>query len=246
MYDQSREAGKYYKMAVTKTRLYELLGFANELYFEENKNISRRPYPTSYSLKEFNMDAMKLFNTTLNRALSALSRDKNIIYNNKIMIISNEDGNHRIATEAEENKIVEIEGKILHSFDAKNEFDIILKNKTIEYYKKLQEATLKELNIYGHYRVVEIRVIKSIVKDNLEKILDSTLNYEDPQPVLWKYFARNKLNGTIVETMLKRNQKLSDKLENGELNDFVTQRLLLEFDKDSYYKGFENLKEKTK
>jgi hypothetical protein len=107
------------------------------------------------------------FYSIVDRALIYLKKNKNIIYTTKLVVIE-KSGEHRFSTEEEENRIVEMEHKLLRKYGCKNEWEVYHKKGVGEkYLRELQDFTMNEMSIYGHYETFEIRVIRSALETDL-------------------------------------------------------------------------------
>lgn len=162
---------KYYKINITRNKLNEALGFANSLYFLEKKyKTGLFSEDTDYFYTKFQNMTVTAFYSIVDRALIYLKKNKNIIYTTKLVVIE-KSGEHRFSTEEEENRIVEMEHKLLRKYGCKNEWEVYHKKGVGEkYLRELQDFTMNEMGIYGHYETFEIRVIRSALETDLQEM----------------------------------------------------------------------------
>ena len=122
----------FYEFRTTRWNLYKLLGFANNLFFQnfafpgdykDNDFMYYDPRALTYIQKKFYQDAFSMFGHTLKNALESLHKCKKINYYWETRIVRN--GNFKIASKDEEALITRIEGQVLNSLGYENEYEAI-------------------------------------------------------------------------------------------------------------------------
>ena len=152
-----------YKVYITKTKLWLLLGIITESYIKYNKNrkelkkLSNKM--TDFEIKEFFKRCNNNFPKIIAGSLNSLQRRSLIKYSEPFMIIEKHDDKfeHREATDYEVSYIIKTKRKIIKQFGFETEIQIYWNGQEDEYYDKLNEIFNKEKGwegIYTCYKIV--------------------------------------------------------------------------------------------
>lgn len=152
-----------YKKTFTKRNWLELLGMINSKYGKEpKKKLKQLDYCINdQEITLFYIRSNKKLERVLHDALSNLQREKLIIVEYETVIVSMDEGGkeHRfIANDYQKKKILQTERYILKNvMQYKNMFFVYIKNKSNEYYNKVNE---KLYELYGwKYYYKQIKII---------------------------------------------------------------------------------------
>ena len=204
----------FYEFRTTRWNLYKLLGFANNLFFQnfafpgdykDNDFMYYDPRALTYIQKKFYQDAFSMFGHTLKNALESLHKCKKINYYWETRIVRN--GNFKIASKDEEALITRIEGQVLNSLGYENEYEAIVKGDQKKYYDIVKKILKEQYDIDNYYEELDVWVIKDNVKSGIlrlsQKYIDKdfydNLNSEQSDNV-------DKLNKLIQEYFYNLNK----------------------------------------
>lgn len=175
-------------------------------------------------------------NSLSNKLKSALKRlsKRRILLNSDVYMICNfNENSHRVASDDEVSKCLEIERKIYKELKCEEYKDIIVKKLEKVYIKKFDEA-LSQAKIESFYRAIKIIFVRNEVPELLEKYLYkytlSRKNYED---------YKNRMNeGIKIQTAKNAKKrydnaknKLKDKSENLDEQEFSKVKNKISFGK---------------
>lgn len=204
----------FYEFRTTRWNLYKLLGFANNLFFQnfafpgdykDNDFMYYDPRALTYIQKKFYQDAFSMFGHTLKNALESLHKCKKINYYWETRIVHN--GNFKIASKDEEALITRIEGQVLNSLGYENEYEAIVRGDQKKYYDIVKKILKEQYDIDNYYEELDVWVIKDNVKSGIlrlsQKYIDKdfydNLNSEQSDNV-------DKLNKLIQEYFYNLNK----------------------------------------
>lgn len=155
---------KDYKVYISSTRLWLLLGVITENYTNYNKNrnelkkISDRM--TDFEINDFFKRCNNNFPKIIDSSLNSLQRRCLIKYSKPYMIVEkDENGNliHREATDSEVSYILKVKRKVMKEFDVDIEIQIYWNGQEEEYYDSLNKIFKEEQgweSIYTCYKIV--------------------------------------------------------------------------------------------
>ena len=147
-----------YRVYITKTKLWLLLGIITEHYIKYNKNrkelkkLSNKM--TDFEIKEFFKRCNNNFPKIITSSLNSLQRRNLIRYSELYMIIekdSNEKFKHREAIDSEVAYIIKTKRKVMKRFGAEIEIQIYWNGQEDEYYDELNKIFNKEKGWDGIY-----------------------------------------------------------------------------------------------
>ena len=152
-----------YRVYITKTKLWLLLGIITENYIKYNKNrkelkkLSNKM--TDFEIKEFFKRCNNNFPKIITGSLNSLQRRSLIKYSEPYMIIENYNGKieHREATDSEVSYILRTKRNVMKQFGAEIEIQIYWNGQEDEYYDVLNKIFKKEKGwdgVYTCYKIV--------------------------------------------------------------------------------------------
>ncbi|WP_210340758.1 hypothetical protein [Alkalicoccobacillus gibsonii] len=100
------------------------------------------------------LQSVKSFKKTIKRVLDNLSDSKILRYETKIKVIS--DSKHSVATEEQEEQVIQYREKVLEIFDCKNFQEVLRKGKGMEYDKKLKDYFKQYTDFTSAYEALMI------------------------------------------------------------------------------------------
>lgn len=153
-----------YKVYITKTKLWLLLGIITENYIKYNKNrkelkkLSNKM--TDFEIKEFFKRCNNNFPKIITGSLNSLQRRSLIRYSEPYMIVEkNRYGEleHREATDSEVSYIIKTKRNVMKQFGVEIEIQIYWNGQEYEYYDVLNDIFKEEKNwesVYTCYKIV--------------------------------------------------------------------------------------------
>lgn len=155
---------KDYRLYISRTKLWLLLGVIAENYIKYNENreelkkISNKM--TDFEINDFFKRCNNNFPKIIDSSLNSLQKRCLIKYNKPYMIVEkDENGNliHREATDSEVSYILKVKRNVMKQFNVEIEIQIYWNGKEEEYYDTLNKIFKKEQgweSIYSCYKIV--------------------------------------------------------------------------------------------
>ena len=185
-----------YRVYITKTKLWLLLGIITENYIKYNKNrkelkkLSNKM--TDFEIREFFKRCNNNFPKIITSSLNSLQRRNLIRYSELYMIIekdSNGKIEHREAIDSEVAYIIKTKRKVMKQFGAEIEVQIYWNGQEDEYYSVLNDIFKEEMDwesVYICYKIVynqedtleafsedAVKLCKLILNDKVIKRMDT-------------------------------------------------------------------------
>ena len=180
--ERENDGNDFYEFRTTKWNLFKVLGFANELFFQNyafpgeyeivdvrDDNCYKRYKKGSLQL-QFYRDALAKFNDTLNKALYSLHQCKKINYYYDLHIKVN--GKWKRADRVENSNVTQVEGEVLARFDCESFPEAAFRGKTKEYRKMVKEELRNRYGIENYYDEIDVWVIKCNVKTGIIRMYE--------------------------------------------------------------------------
>lgn len=180
--DREGDGNDFFEFRTTKWNLFKVLGFANELFFQnyafpgeyeiidiKEEDCFKR-YKEGSLQMQFYKDAFGKFNRTLSDALETLHRCKKINYYWDLHIKVG--GKWRRANRVECATVTRIEGEELGIFGCEEVSEILLKGKIREHREAVKKRLLVECGIENYYDEIDVWVMKGNVKTGIVRMYE--------------------------------------------------------------------------
>lgn len=180
--DKENDENDFYEFRTTKWNLYKLLGFANDLFFQNyafpgeyeivdpNDEECFMKYKEGSLQLQFYKDALTKFDKTLRDALESLHRCKKINYYWDLHVKVG--GRWKRADRVEAALVAQAEGETLNDMGYERAMEATLRGRGREYRKLVRERLQRSYGIENYYDEIDVWVIKGNVKSGIVRMYE--------------------------------------------------------------------------